>query len=160
MSEIKVSQKNLESLERLYPQMCQFKNKIEHMSNEVKVEFDTMLSTVHTLFSAHWTAEQHAENERHQYFSALADTHGFDSVWSIYEVKDINENFGYLDKLYICDSEMFIIDLSVNNNVTWLELWRHADFLIKKYKTPNRIFIEGFREDPNQEGVFELLLGS
>lgn len=160
MSKIKVTQKDLKNLESVFPKMNQFKHKIEHMSDDVKSEFGLMMSAVETLFSNHWKNEQKESDERYEYLSDLADEHGLSSVWSMDEVKDMNLYFGFVKELFYCVSKECRFSVVINQTITWLELWKFADQLIKESGQVNHIFIEGFVENSHNAETYELVLGS
>lgn len=155
MSDIIVSQENLQKLLDVQYRFFSFKNKLEHMSPEVKKEFDVLCGAVEDLFDEHHKSEQQEEDKIRDILEKISDEHGFKSIWSIYEIKDMTAIFGYVSSLsYLGEREQ------VDKEVTYIELWTIADRLITLSGDEHHVFIENFSNYKSNDNNYELQTGS
>jgi hypothetical protein len=78
-----------------------------------------------------------------EFYFDFADKNNLKTIWSIIEVKDINE-ISPFEGDYLTDG---INDIQIplpNVKLTWLELWKHADTLYEMINDPEHMFIEEF----------------
>ena len=97
---------------------------------------------------------------KHNYFANLRDEHKFVSIWSIYDVQNINDRPNFESCRSVCYTDHWGKPVEIelpNNEYTWLDLWNVADECIKLSGDVHHIFIEGFKQ---KEGKLELLTGS
>jgi hypothetical protein len=76
-------------------------------------------------------------------FADIADLHGFETVFSVYEVENINELSGITADYMTNGLDDTQIQLE-NKELTWLELWTAADTLYKKIGDTDHLFVEEF----------------
>lgn len=88
----------------------------------------------------------------------VADKNGFKSKWSVSNVDatKINEFFPFPINILIYSNNK----VNVSNVLTWLELWRFADNLIKNSGDTHHIFIEQFIIIDYSLGIMEVITGS
>ena len=76
-------------------------------------------------------------------FADLAELNGFETVFSVYEVDNINELSGITADYMTNGLDATQIQLE-NKELTWLELWAAADNLYKKIGNTEHLFVESF----------------
>jgi hypothetical protein len=76
-------------------------------------------------------------------FADIAELNGFDTVFSVYEVDNINELSGITADYVTNGLDDTQIQLE-NKELTWLELWTAADTLYKKIGDTEHLFVEEF----------------
>jgi hypothetical protein len=76
-------------------------------------------------------------------FADLAELNGFETVFSVYEVDNINELSGITADYMTNGLDATQIQLE-NKELTWLELWAAADNLYKKIGDTEHLFVESF----------------
>lgn len=154
MSQIEVSQENLKNLMDKQYKFHALLGKMEHMSPEIKSEFEELQQAVRELFKEHQQREDKAQSAKSNVFDKISEANGFKSIWSMYEVDDINAVFGYVEGVeYEGCSEL------VGTEVTWLQLWAIADRLIEESGDSHHLFIENFAKKDN-EHLHRLITGS
>lgn len=97
---------------------------------------------------------------KHNYFANLRDEHKFLSIWSVYEVHNIEDKASFDS----CQSVSYTnhwgkpVEVQLpDGDHTWLDLWNAADECIKLSGDTHHIFVEGFRL---KDGKLELITGS
>ena len=76
-------------------------------------------------------------------FADIADLHGFETQFCLYEVENVNELSGITADYMTNGLDDTQIQLE-NKELTWLELWAAADTLYRSIGSTNHIFIESF----------------
>ncbi len=76
-------------------------------------------------------------------FADIAELNGFETVFSLYEVEDVNELSGITADYMTNGLDDNQIQLE-NKELTWLELWTAADNLYKKIRNTEHLFVESF----------------
>lgn len=97
---------------------------------------------------------------KHNYFANLRDEHKFVSIWSIYDVQNINDSPNFESCRSVSYTNHWGMPVEVelpNSKYTWLDLWNAADECIKLSGDVHHIFIEGFLA---KDGRLELITGS
>ena len=154
MSQIEVSQENLKNLMNSQYKFHALSAKLEHMSPQVKADFEELQKAVHDLFKDHRQREDKAQADKSDKLEKISEANGFKSIWSIHEVDDINAIFGYVEGVeYEGCSEL------VGTEVTWLQLWAIAERLIEESGDDHHVFIENFAKKDN-EHLHRLITGS
>lgn len=154
MAGIIVSQEKLKKLMDMEYRFYAFKNKLENMSDSVNKEYDELSKAVRDLFKEQNDFYDKEQERKSEIFDKIQDQYGFESIWSIDEVNDINDIFGFVKGIkYFDNSE------TVNKEVTYLELWKIAERLIALSGDHHHIFIENFSEH-KESGFHELQTGS
>jgi len=98
------------------------------------------------------------------YFSTVRQEHHFLSEWSMYDITDLDTTvpFSVSSLTYSGFTVIFPVRYQNSNAsgdpMSWLDLWRAADFLLQASGTLGPVFIEEFLELEN--GMFELVTGS
>ena len=76
-------------------------------------------------------------------FADIAELNGFETVFSVYEVEDVNALSGITADYMTNGLDDIQIQLE-NKELTWLELWAAADNLYKKIGDTEHLFVESF----------------
>ena len=154
MTDINVSQESLKKLMDESSKISRLRNNLSNMSDEIKKDSEDIFSAVIELFKPHWEAESTSYNLKMNGFYEIQDKHHFISIWSISEVDDINDIFGYVEAVeYLGHTEI------IGKEVTFFELWSTAERLINQSGNFDHIFIESFVKDDN-DIVHRLVTGS
>lgn len=154
MSEIIVTQEALKNLMDNQYKFHSLHSKLEHMSPEVKYQFEELQNYVKELFKPYQEKEDQNLAIKMDLFDKIQEENCFTTTWSIYSVDNLNDIFGYVDSVKY---EGCVV--VVGKEVTWLELWAVADSLVKQSGDSHHIFIEGFSKRPNLT-AHELITGS
>lgn len=93
------------------------------------------------------------------HYDAISEEHGFKTIWSVYEVADLNAPFAgaATHVLYKDHWGKTEVSVPINGN-TWVDLWLAAERAIEQSGDNHHIFIEAFI--PGDEGVLVLSTGS
>lgn len=154
MTQANATQESLLKLVAVYPKLTQLEHKLQNMSQEIQADFAEVLAVVKELIQPEVEASDNAFQVDYDRFNAVQEAHDFLSIWSIYEVKDLNEEFGFVDRLKYLKKT-----IKVNKNVTWMELWTLSEQLIIDSGDEHHIFIESFEHNA-KKGYYELFTGS
>jgi hypothetical protein len=76
-------------------------------------------------------------------FANIAELNGFETIFSVYEVNNINELSGITADYITNGLDATQIELE-NKELTWLELWAAANNLYKKIGDTEHLFVESF----------------
>lgn len=151
---INVKQEDLAALEAVYYKFNSLRERLTHMSVETQKELEEIERACKNLFTEYWNEENETQDKKIEYFEQISKDHKIkNSTWSIFEIDDINQAVGTVQKIVYGNVEI-VLD---KENATWLDLWKAADDLIVKSKT-HHYFIEGF--EAKGFGVYELVTGS
>ena len=106
-----------------------------------------------------YAADEKIAAKRDSHYNEISDKNDFKSIWSVYEVEDLNAPFAgaATHVLYKDHWGKKEVSVPINGN-TWVDLWRAADTAIKQSGDNHHIFIEAFI--PGDEGVLVLSTGS
>lgn len=100
--------------------------------------------------------ESKSFDKKFNYYDSIRKQNNFMSIWSLYEVDDINAHshvVGATELRY----EDKKIDLDPNHHYTWFELWSCADKIMQETDDRHHIFIELFKLNG---AIVELWCGS
>jgi len=107
--------------------------------------------------------------KKFEHYKSVGESAGLSSVWSIYEVENLNDKYGVLDSpnlslLYKNHSgDGGDVKVPVKGS-RFLDLYIAADKAIKKSGDNSHVYIEGFDYDHEASSkdsiVFELITGS
>lgn len=84
--------------------------------------------------------DEDAFDEKYRHYDNARDFFGFASIWSMYEIEDLDARHPY-------PSDVFVVYQGQHCAVTgpnWTDIWRAADVCIENSGDDHHIFIEGF----------------
>ena len=93
----------------------------------------------------------------------VQDTHGFTSIWSMYDVQEFSAPHPYPSDVFIKYRDHWGDNEDRHypvNGPTWLDVWRAADLAIQESGDNHHAFIEGFRQDSRDATIIYLQTGS
>lgn len=132
-----------------------FDNVLEYLRDDIVEKFNTLRNKARAVFKEFWIKEQEETESRYKMLDKIQDDNKFRTVWSISEIDDFDNQFGYVKKVtYEQES------IEVNKIVTWLEMWSIADKLVRLADHHDHIFIEAFAPSNKDGQVYELITGS
>lgn len=113
-------------------------------------------------------AQDSAQFERKMDAFHLAQTsHGFKTIWSLYEVEDLEQQHPFVNAREICYRDHWgkepvyeTIKTEGQGHGTWMELWAAADRCIRRSGDDHHIFIESFQTVADQPHQLRLTTGS
>lgn len=101
-----------------------------------------------------------AEEKRSAHYNKISEEYGFKSIWSVYEVDDLNAPFAgaatHLAYKQHWGKKPVLVPINGN---TWVDLWRAAEAAILESGDNHHIFIESFEPD-GDSGILNLSTGS
>ena len=107
-----------------------------------------------------YAADEKAAKARDSHYGEIGDKNNFKSIWSVYEVADLNAPFAGAATHVLYKDHWGPGDVMVPiNGNTWVDLWRAADEAISKSGDNHHVFIEAFIPS-NVTGVLVLSTGS
>jgi len=94
------------------------------------------------------------------HYSAVADQLKLDSIWSMYEVEDLNQPHPFPDSLQVCYASHWGPKpvYTAITGLTWADLYRAADQAITQSGDHHHVFIEDFV--PNKQEPRQLILAT
>ncbi len=108
-----------------------------------------------------------AFSSRYDRFNLAQSTHGFRTIWSIYEVEDLEQQHPYGNINEICyrdhwgDEAIYeTVKTQGQGQGTWMELWAAADRCVQRSGDNHHVFIEGFYTVADQPHQLRLTTGS
>lgn len=101
-------------------------------------------------------ADQHDDSfeTRFEKLKEIKTESGFITIWSMYEIEDLDEPHRFTQSKEICINEI-VVDIKGN---TWYDLWAATDEAVEQSGDFDHIFIEGFHIKKN--GQLVPMLGS
>lgn len=130
------------------------------VSERIYARIEQAIQLLNKGLKSAYEQDEAAENRRSAHYDAVSEANEFKTIWSIYEVDDLNAPFaGAATKLVYKDhwgkKEVVV---PINGN-TWVDLWRAAETAIMQSGDAHHVFIEGFIPS-NVTGVLVLSTGS
>lgn len=103
-------------------------------------------------------------DRKHDHYREVQGLNGFKSIWSIFEVDDINAYSGITGATKLIYKNHWgtpvVIDVDPNRALSWLDLYELADQAIAQSGDTHHIFIERIALTQGSVGVLELQTGS
>lgn len=91
---------------------------------------------------------------RNEYYTQQKDKFKFQSVWSIYDVEDLDEKAFHLEEGSFLEYENHTVDLP-SGLVSWFQMWLAAEEVITSAGDDDHIFIESLtRSSINPKIIF------
>lgn len=96
---------------------------------------------------------------RNEHYTEIKDRCKFQSIWSMYEVEDLEENAFDLEEGSVLEYENHTIDLPVGL-VSWFQMWMAAEEAITSAGDDDHIFIESLTRSSINPKIILLGTGS
>lgn len=153
-------------LNSIYPKFHSVISVLEKtVKPEIVAEIVEMQQTFYKVFADKWKSEDEAFDKNYQALSEIADANGLESIWSVSEVPatDLDKVFTKEKKVIITYSSWgnpveYVLENKGDKQITWLEMWRVADKVIKMSGDDHHVFVEAFRKVA--KGKYQLICGS
>ena len=156
MSDIKISQEDFEKLENSYIDLNHLAQKLNNVVHpDIIKELEKIKKNISSVIKDEQDKEEANFDKAYKHCSKIQDENKFSSVWSIYENTDFEAKFS---KKKVQSITYEGVETTPNKVLTWLEMWKEADKLIKLSGDDHHIFIENFNEV--KPGHYELSTGS
>lgn len=165
MNQITLPQEQLQKLMDLLPHMHVLQQSLRPVvSDDIMKRITKVQDTMNEVFKPFFDAENEEFDRNYTALSKIAKKNGFQSVWSVGEApaKVLNEKMsGKVAKLvYESWGPTQEVVFDQPQEMTWLELWKAADQLMKQSTDSHHCFVEGFHEDEKNPGTYKLSTGS
>lgn len=135
------------------------------LSPELLGKMSQSIKSMEDALASSYQRDQEIIDNQIAYFSHVAESAGFSSVWSLLDVKNLHHNHPYTGvNVLQYDYESshrrwqpgtLMIPIK---GPRWIHLWEAADQAIRESGDDHHIFIEGFRK--NEDGTLSLYTGS
>jgi hypothetical protein len=129
---------------------------------KMQERFEKALKQINAALKNAYAQDDAAAKKKSAHYEAIAVANDFTSVWSVYEVDDLNAPFtgGGTHLAYEAHWGKKDIGLIPIDGNTWVDLWRAAEAAIEQSGDNHHIFIEGFTPSVTWPGVLVLSTGS
>jgi hypothetical protein len=162
-----LTNEQIKELESIYPKLSSVIQSLEQFVKEdILAELVEIQEIVHGVFEEQWDAEDEDFDKEFTLKSEIADKEKFKSIWSISEVKAA-ELDGLFSKTNVkgiayesWGDKQEISFGKAGKKMTWMDMWREADKLIRQSGDTHHIFIEMFYPDKVKKGYYNLICGS
>ncbi len=149
---------DLKKIESLYPEISSFYHQIEDILSEQLVsKMRKIKDEFHSAFAKKWEQEHIIFTKNSNALDKIASEYKLKSCWSISEIpaEELKNSFSKKKvKALVYENEK----IEINAAVSWLDMWKYADKIIKMSGDEHHIFIEHFIE--KKPGEYELVTGS
>jgi hypothetical protein len=116
-------------------------------------------STIENGFKSVRDQKEKQWDNRNKYYTETQERFKFQSVWSIYEVENLDEEAFYLEEGSVLEYENHTVDLP-SGSVSWFQLWLAAEEAITSAGDDDHIFIESFIQSSINPKIILLSTGS
>lgn len=134
---------------------------------ELYVKLARARSTIREGLQGAYAQDNEAFDRKHDIYFKVKEHWGFKTLWSIYEVEDMEAQHPFAGALQVAyvdhwgDEPVFAeIKSEGAGHGTWIDLWRAADEAIRRSGDQHHIFIEQFRPNPKNPQQLLLTTGS
>ena len=111
---------------------------------KLQERFDKALGKINAALKNAYAQDDEAAKKKSAHYDEISAKYEFTSVWSVFEVSDLNAPLVTATHLVYKDhwgKEPVVVPINGN---TWVDLWRAADAAIEQSGDNHHIFIEGF----------------
>jgi hypothetical protein len=110
-----------------------------------------LVETIRGALAGAYDQERNDFDRKYAYYSQVKEEIGAQTIWSIYEVADLDQPHPYRSGLFVTYTAWGAETqhCAVYGN-TWRDLYRAADNCIRNSGDEHHVFIEGFRLDGNK----------
>jgi len=142
--------------------LCYLRNAIDKLEDTLSpfiiVELRKAKSTIQKGFNAVQRESDRLWDERNEYYTEIKERCKFKSVWSMYEVENLEENAFDLEEGSVLVHENFSVPLPVGS-VSWFQIWMAAEEAIYAVGG-DHIFIESLTRSSINPKIILLGTGS
>ena len=158
---VTLSRKDFDLLTSMYPNIFALKQVLEGVihPNHVK-QIDVIAQKMKTVFTPFWEKEEKDSDENYNALSQISDDLKFKTIWSISEVRATQLSDTFSSKVKQINYKGQVTRFDSPKNLSWLDMWKEADKLIRMSGDSDHIFIENFNEDMKNPDHYELSTGS
>lgn len=112
------------------------------------VDVNATVETIREALSGAYDQERNDFDRKYAYYNQVKEEIGAKTIWSIYEVADLDQPHPYRSGLFVTYTAWGAETqhCAVYGN-TWRDLYRAADNCIRNSGDEHHVFIEGFRLD-------------
>ena len=143
--------------------LCYLRNAIDKLEDTLSPLIVADLRKAKALIQKGFNGVQHESDkqwdERNKYYTAMKDQYGFKSVWSMYEVEDLDEEAFYLEEGSVLEYENYTVDLPAGR-VSWFQMWLAAEEAIAAAGDDDHVFVESFTRSSINPKIILLGTGS
>lgn len=160
----KISTQNMQIIESLYPDLASLHQRLEKVVHpDILKQIEVMQEKMVEVFGDKWDEEEDDFDTEYSALSEIADKNNFMSVWSTdIKSKQMQEKMPKAMSLmsYNTGEHVYTQKLPRTKKLTWLEVWKIADELMRTSGDDHHIFIEDIVEDKANPGCYAMVTGS
>ncbi len=158
-----------EDFKTVHNTLCELRSVVGDMERSmIKIErLESIISGFERGLADAYAQDSAAFDRKHDCFYAAQKLWGFKTVWSIYEVEDLESQHPFPGALQVAyvdhwgDEPVFEeIKTEGKGHGTWLDLWAAADRAIRRSGDGHHCFIERFTPNPKEPTQLLLQTGS
>lgn len=162
---VALTEGNIQLLESVYPKLHSLINRLTPVvSSAILDDLNEISHIMQEAFANRWKEEEDEFDLIYEKLSKIADENNFMTTWSIDEVtpEDMDKPFSkkaVKGITYESWGETQNVEFgSKGKKMTWLDMWKEADKLIRQSGDTDHVFIEDFVEQ--ESGYYDLVTGS
>ncbi len=146
--------------------LCELRSIQERLTGVINEDLAARLHSVIKGFeqglSDAYAQDDAAFDAKMEHYSTVQQELGLRSIWSIYEVEDLNQPHPYVNAAEICYRDHWGEDAVYETipGPTWRDLYTAADRCIQRSGDQHHIFIEHFHSVADQPHQLRLTTGS
>jgi hypothetical protein len=143
--------------------LCELRTMSDYCSDEVAAKINPIINKFEQGLKDAYRQENEAFDRKFDLYKNISNGQGFKhSIWSIYSVDNFDTNSSVPEGSKI-RSWYSGKDVHVTvKGSSWLDLWKATEQLMEQTldEHGDHVFIEGFSKVKNEDGVYEVILGS
>jgi hypothetical protein len=162
-----LTNEQIKQLESIYPMLSSVIRSLEPVvKKSVMDEIVAIKEIVSNVFKVQWKEEADEDDQEYKRLSKISKQEKFKSVWSISEVKAAQLDTSFSEKnvkgiVYESWGDKKEVSFGkAGKKMTWMDMWREADKLMRQSGDDHHIFIEDFNEVKDKKGYYSLSCGS
>ncbi len=154
---------DMKKIERLSPDVHALSQNLEGFHSKFSEQVKKINTVIDTTFSKYRDQEEKSFDKKMDGFGKLQEKHKLWSIWSEYKISPSDMKKPFSDKpveSLSYESWGPTQKVKLGKIVTWLEMWKIADQVMKLSGDGHHQFIEAIIEDKKNPGHFKLSTGS
>ena len=165
MTQVTIPKEQLQKLMDLFPDMSTLQQDLKAVvNNDIMKRLNKIKETMNEVFTPFFEEEENEIKKDSDALGKLIDENNFKTMWSVSEVPAtmMNDKTGFKVKKITYQSwgDPQEVVFAKARQLTWLEMWKEADKLVRLSGDTHHIFVEMFSEYDKSPGTFSLVCGS
>jgi hypothetical protein len=110
-----------------------------------------LVETIRGALKGAYEQESNDFDRKYEHYQSVRKDLGLDAIWSIYEVRDLNERHPFSSDVFVVYKDHWgkeTVHCAVYGS-TWAAIYTAANACIRQSGDEHHVFIEGFTQDGN-----------